>query len=286
MDAKSYYGICDQILKLLEIHLYPSAILFNTMARDQRDYYYRLAKQEGYRARSAYKLLQVNEKFNIIKRGDSVVDLGAAPGGWLQVAAKLSGGKIVGVDLEGIAPIPGVKTFQADITSESTVDLVKEALGGDADVVICDAAPNLTGAWHRDHVVSVDLARSALKMAKKLLKPRGNFVVKVFQGDMFLDYLNEVRKEFSSVHAHSPPASRKESAETYVVAKKLLTSPVRRGDMLDVQIEYLGKSGDGVAMVEGFAIIVRKARQGEKLRVKIDAVKPNFAFADILERKG
>ena len=276
----------DQILKLLEIHLYPSAILFNTMARDQRDYYYRLAKEEGYRARSAYKLLQINEKFHIIKRGDSVVDLGAAPGGWLQVAAKLSGGKIVGVDLEGIAPIPGVKTFQADITSESTVDLVKEALGGDADVVICDAAPNLTGAWHRDHAVSVDLARSALKMAKKLLRPRGNFVVKVFQGDMFLDYLNEVRKEFSSVHAHSPLASRKESAETYVVAKKLLTSPVRRGDMLDVQIEYLGKSGDGVAMVEGFAIIVRKAQQGEKLRVKIDAVKPNFAFADILERKG
>jgi len=255
------------------------------MARDQKDYYYRLAKQEGYRARSAYKLQQVNEKFNIIKRGDSVVDLGAAPGGWLQVAAKLSGGKIVGVDLEGIAPIPGVKTFQADITSESTVDLVKEALGGDADVVICDAAPNLTGAWHRDHAVSVDLSRSALKMAKKLLKPRGNFLVKVFQGDMFLDYLNEVRREFSSVHAHSPPASRKESAETYIVAKKLLTAPVRKGDMLDVVIESTGRSGDGVAMVEGFAVIVRGSREGEMLRVKIDAVKPNFAFADILERK-
>jgi 23S rRNA (uridine2552-2'-O)-methyltransferase len=259
---------------------------YSEMARDQKDYYYRLAKQEGYRARSAYKLLQINEKFNVIKRGDSVVDLGAAPGGWLQVAAKLSGGIIVGIDLEGIAPIPGVKTFVADITHESTVDLVKDALGGEADVVICDAAPNLTGAWHRDHAVSVDLARSALKIAKKLLKPRGNFVVKVFQGDLFLDYLNEVRKEFSSVHAHSPLASRKESAETYVVAKKLLTSPVRRGDVLDVQIEYLGKSGDGVAIVEGFAIIVRKAQQGEKLRVKIDAVKPNFAFADILERKG
>ena len=255
------------------------------MARDQKDHYYRLAKEEGYRARSAYKLLQINEKFHVIKRGDSVLDLGAAPGGWLQVAAKLSGGKIVGVDLEGIAPIPGVKTFQADITSESTVDLVKEALGGDADVVICDAAPNLTGAWHRDHAVSVDLSRSALKMAKKLLKPRGNFLVKVFQGDMFLDYLNEVRREFSSVHAHSPLASRKESAETYIVAKKLLTAPVRKGEMLDVTIESTGRSGDGVAMVEGFAVIVRGSREGERLRVKIDAVKPNFAFADILERK-
>jgi len=255
------------------------------MARDQRDYYYRLAKEEGFRARSAYKLLQINEKFHVIKRGDSVVDLGAAPGGWLQVAEKLSGGKIVGVDLEGISFIPGVTTFRADITAESTVDLVKETLGGEADVVICDAAPNLSGAWDRDHAVSVDLARSALQMAKKLLKPRGNFVVKVFQGDMFTDYLNEVRKEFATVHAHSPVASRKESAETYVVAKRLLTGPVRKGDRLDIEIESVGKSGDGVAMVEGFAIIVRGSKLGEKMRVKIDAVKPNFAFADVLERK-
>lgn len=255
------------------------------MARDQRDYYYRLAKEEGFRARSAYKLLQINEKFHVIKRDDSVVDLGAAPGGWLQVAEKLSGGKIVGVDLEGISYIPGVITFRADITAESTVEQVLEALGGEADVVICDAAPNLSGAWDRDHAVSVDLARSALKIAKKLLKPRGNFVVKVFQGDMFIDYLNEVRKEFATVHAHSPVASRKESAETYVVAKRLLTGPVRKGDKLDVQIESVGKSGDGVAMVEGFAIIVRGSKLGEKMRVKIDAVKPNFAFADVLERK-
>ncbi len=256
------------------------------MARDQKDHYYRLAKEEGFRARSAYKLLQINEKFHVIKKGDSVVDLGAAPGGWLQVAEKLSGGKIVGVDLEGITPIPGVITFRADITAESTVEQVLEALGGDADVVICDAAPNLSGAWDRDHAVSVDLARSALKMAMKLLKPRGNFVVKVFQGDMFTDFLNDVRKEFATVHAHSPKASRKESAETYVVAKRLLTGPVRKGDMLDVQIESVGKSGDGVAMVEGFAIIVRGTQMGEKLRVKIDAVKPNFAFADVVERKG
>ncbi len=255
------------------------------MARDQRDHYYRLAKEEGYRARSAYKLLQINEKFHIIKRGDAVVDLGAAPGGWLQVAAKLSGGIVVGVDIEEILPIPGVVTIQADITEERTVELVKDALGGDADVVICDAAPNLTGAWDMDHAVSVDLARSALKMAKKILKPKGNFAVKVFQGDLFLDFLNDVRREFSSVQAHSPPASRKESAETYVVAKKMLTAPVRKGDMLDVQIESTGSSGDGVAMVEGFAIIVRKSQLGERLRIKIDAVKPNFAFADILERK-
>jgi len=214
-----------------------------------------------------------------------VVDLGAAPGGWLQVARMLSSGKIVGVDLEEIEPIPGVITFRADITKESTVDLVKGALGESADVVICDAAPNLSGAWDRDHAVSIDLARSALRAAKMLLKPRGNFVVKVFQGDMFPGFLSEVKREFALVQAHSPAASRKESAETYIVAKKLLSGPVRKGDILDVQIESMGRSGDGIAMVEGFAIIVRKARLGEKLRVRIDAVKPNFAFAEMLERK-
>ncbi|VVB69134.1 Ribosomal RNA large subunit methyltransferase E [uncultured archaeon] len=255
------------------------------MARDQRDHYWRKAKEEGYRARSAYKLLQINEKFHIIKKGDSVVDLGAAPGGWLQVARKLCSGKVVGVDLEEIDPIPGAVTIRADITREETLDLVKEALGEAADVVICDAAPNLSGAWDRDHAVSIDLARSALHAAKQLLKPRGNFVVKVFQGDMFPDFLAEVKREFAIVQAHSPAASRKESAETYIVAKKLLSGPVRQGDILDVQIDSVGRSGDGVAMVEGFAIIVRKSKLGERLRIKIEAVKPNFAFAHVLERK-
>jgi 23S rRNA (uridine2552-2'-O)-methyltransferase len=255
------------------------------MARDQRDHYYRKAKDEGYRARSAYKLLQMNEKFHLIKKGDCVVDLGAAPGGWLQVAREISGGKVVGVDLEEIEAIPGVTTYQADITEESTVNLVKEALGGSADVVICDAAPNLSGAWDRDHAISIDLARSALQAAKRLLRPRGNFVVKVFQGDMFPAFLGEVKREFGSVQAHSPAASRKESAETYVVARHLLTSPVRIGEILDVQIESLGKSGDGVAMVEGFAIIVRGSKQGERLRVRIEAVKQSYAFAAVLERK-
>jgi len=244
-----------------------------------------MAKEEGYRARSAYKLLQMNEKFHIIKKGDCVVDLGAAPGGWLQVAREISGGKVVGVDLEEIEALPGVTTFQADITEESTMDLIREALGGSADVVICDAAPSLSGAWDRDHAISIDLARSAMRAAKRLLKPRGNFAVKVFQGDMFPAFLGEVKREFASVQAYSPAASRKESAETYIVARHLLTSPVRTGDILDVQIESQGRSGDGVATVEGFAIIVRGSKPGERLRVRIEAVKPSFAFAAVLERK-
>ena len=255
------------------------------MARNQKDHYYRKAKEEGYRARSAYKLLQMNEKFRIIKKGDSVVDLGAAPGGWLQVAKELSGGTVVGVDLEKIAPIPGVLTFKADITADDTLNLIKEALGDSADVVICDAAPNLSGAWDVDHSRSIDLARSALRMANKLLKPEGNFLVKVFQGDTFLDYLAEVKRQFEKSQAHSPAASRKESAETYIIGKKLIGGPVKIGDIYELQIESLGRSGDGVALIDGFAIFIKGAKLGEKVRVKIEGVKHSFAFGKLMDGK-
>jgi 23S rRNA (uridine2552-2'-O)-methyltransferase len=254
------------------------------MARDQRDHYYRMAKEAGYRARSAYKLLQINQRFHLIRRGDSVVDLGASPGGWLQVAKELSGGRIVGVDLERIEPIPGVVTVQADITKEEALGLIKQALGGEADVVISDAAPNLSGAWDVDHARSIGLASSALSLALKLLKPGGHFLAKVFQGEMFPGYLAQVRREFSLVQAHSPKASRKESAEMYIVAKGKLTGPVRVGEVYDVQIESLGRSGDGVAMVEGFAVIVKGASLGERLRVRIESVKPRVTFGKIVEK--
>ncbi|MBN1323151.1 MAG: TRAM domain-containing protein [Methanotrichaceae archaeon] len=254
------------------------------MARDQRDHYYKKAKQEGYRARSAYKLLQMNSKFHLIGKGDSVVDLGAAPGGWLQVAKELSGGKVVGVDLEEIASLEGVITIRADITAPGTAELILEALGGPCDVVISDAAPNLSGVWDVDHSRSIDLARQSLALAKSLLRPRGNFLVKVFQGDTFIEFLNEVRREFSRVQSHSPKASRKESAEMYIVGRKLLSGPVRMGDIVDVEISYMGSAGDGVAMVDGFAVIVKGGAIGDRLRVRIEAVKPNFAFGEVIAR--
>lgn len=189
-----------------------------------KDHFYRKAKEEGYRSRASYKLLQINQKHNVIKKGDTVVDLGAAPGGWLQVAKEISSGFVLGVDIQNIAPLGGVETLRGDITDPSTIESIRgmiEKTGG-ADAVICDASPNLSGNWNLDHARSIDLCRSALDVATKILKPGGNFVVKVFQGDMFSDFLAEAKKHFSFVKVYGPRASRKESAEIYVICKGLL----------------------------------------------------------------
>lgn len=196
------------------------------MPRDRRDYFYRKAKEEGYRSRAAFKLKQINEKFSIIKKGNTVVDLGAAPGGWLQVAKEFSGGRVVGVDILPIEEIEGVDTIKGDIRLEATVEKIRGIIKDGADVVICDAAPNLSGNWSYDHARSIDLATSALECAGKILKQGGRFVVKVFQGDMFPDFLAKVRRHFVKVQAFSPEASRKQSAEIYVIGKGLLSGAV------------------------------------------------------------
>lgn len=192
-----------------------------TMARNQHDHFYRLARKEGYRSRAAYKLKQINSKFHVIRRGDNIVDLGAAPGGWLQMARELVGadGTVVGVDIQPIREIEGVITIVGDITAEDTVGRIKE-LVKNADVVLCDASPNLSGDWSYDHARSIDLTEQALSCAEQILKPGGHFVVKAFHGDLFADYLKKVRSLFKNVRAHSPEASRKASAETYIIAKR------------------------------------------------------------------
>ncbi|ABE52113.1 23S rRNA (uridine(2552)-2'-O)-methyltransferase [Methanococcoides burtonii] len=256
------------------------------MARDRRDTYYWRAKDEGYRSRAAYKLFQINEKHEVIKEDDTIVDLGAAPGGWLEVAKKISGGKIVGVDLRRIKEIEGVETIKGDITSDETIKKIIELVGeGGADVVICDAAPNLSGNWSLDHARSIDLTTSALECAKKILKPKGHFIVKVFQGDMFKEYMDKVRESFTYTRAFSPKASRPESAEIYVIGKKLLTAPLKIDDKFDVTIKKIGAKGNGIAFVEDFVVFMQdEVKKGENVRIKIVDVKPEFAFAIVIGR--
>jgi len=186
-----------------------------------QDPYFRKAKEEGYRARSAYKLLQIQEKFHIVRRGDVVVDLGAAPGSWSQVLAKVVGrqGRVIALDLQPIEPIPGVTTLQGDMTDPDVQAQVIAAAGGRADVVLSDAAPSTTGIKLRDHVLSIDLARAAFSVATRLLRPKGNMVLKVFEGEDLPQLIREVKLAFHPVKLHTPPATRNESWESFIVAR-------------------------------------------------------------------
>ncbi|WGI17082.1 23S rRNA (uridine(2552)-2'-O)-methyltransferase [Methanonatronarchaeum sp. AMET-Sl] len=247
-----------------------------------RDRYWRKAKKEGYRARSAYKLKQINDRFDLIQGNDSVVDLGAAPGGWLQVARELSDGEIVGVDLNRIKEIDGVETIVGDITDESTLDEVRDLIG-EPDVVLCDASPDLSGNWSIDHSRSIDLARSALNFAKDILRPRGNFLVKVFQGDMYDDFYKEIDMEFSFVKAHSPDASRDQSAEIYIVGKNFISIPVEVDMELKVEIVDIGNQGDGIAKIEDFVIFVPNTELGDEVKIKINEVGERYAKSEVIK---
>ncbi|NPE31642.1 TRAM domain-containing protein, partial [Methanococcoides sp. SA1] len=173
-----------------------------------------------------------------------------------------------------------------DITSDETIKTIIEMVGeGGADVVICDAAPNLSGNWSLDHARSIDLTTSALECAKKILKPKGHFIVKVFQGDMFKEYMDKVRESFTYTRAFSPKASRQESAEIYVIGKKLLTAPLKIDDKFDVTIKKIGSKGNGIAFVEDFVVFVQdEVKKGDLVRIKIVDVKPEFAFAIVIAR--
>jgi 23S rRNA (uridine2552-2'-O)-methyltransferase len=187
----------------------------------KRDPYYRRAKAEGYRSRAAYKLIQINERFNIIRPGFVVVDLGAAPGGWSQVARKLVGarGRVVAVDLVPMAALEDVTFIRGDITEEETLRRLLELVPGGVDVVISDMSPRLSGNRSLDHARSIDLAEAAFGFARKTLKPGGNLAVKVFQGDMYDDFRRRVSGHFRTCRGFTPRASLKESAEIYIVAK-------------------------------------------------------------------
>ncbi len=187
----------------------------------KRDGYYKMAKAKGYRSRAAYKLIQINKKFGIISKGDAVVDLGAAPGGWSQVSLEFVGerGKVLAVDKKRMQDIDGVRLVRGDLTDDETTELATKELGGKADVVISDMAPRLSGNKIMDHARSIDLAEIALGFAIHTLKKGGNFVVKVFQGDMYNDFLAKTSNLFQFCQSFSPKASPSGSRETFVVAK-------------------------------------------------------------------
>jgi len=186
----------------------------------KKEHYYRQAKKEGYRSRAAYKLKQINKKYNIIKKGDVVVDLGAAPGGWSQVAKEaVDNGFVFGVDLEEIEPVEGVEFIRGDLTKKDVVENITSIVKK-ADAVISDMSPNISGAYSVDHARSVYLCENALSFAEKILKRNGNFVVKIFEGDLFKDYFEKVKNRFDYVKTYRPGATRKSSSEVYIIGKR------------------------------------------------------------------
>jgi 23S rRNA (uridine2552-2'-O)-methyltransferase len=188
----------------------------------KREYYYKKAKEENYRSRATYKLVQTNEKYGFIQRNDIVVDLGAAPGGWIQAARKMTGknGYVLGVDLKPIDPFTQeyIRTIIADFTEPGIVEQILSFIPRKADVVLSDAAPNITGVWEVDHARQIDLATNALEIAQCVLRPNGNFFVKVFEGELLNDFILTVKKLFDTVMMVKPQASRQKSSEMYLLA--------------------------------------------------------------------
>ncbi len=190
------------------------------LQRQLNDPYVHEARRLGYRSRAAFKLVELDDKFHFLKTGLRVVDLGAAPGGWTQVAVSRVGpkGKVVGMDILEYDPVPGAISMQGDFLADDSPDRLKEALGGPADVVVSDMAAPTTGHPPTDHLRIIGLVEVALHFAMEVLTPGGTFVAKVFQGGTERTLLDMLKKNFTTVRHAKPPASRKESAETYVVA--------------------------------------------------------------------
>ena len=188
------------------------------------DPYVQKAKAEGYRSRAAYKLLELDKKDRLLAPGQLVVDLGAAPGSWSQVAAAKLGarGRVVAVDLLPMEPLPGVRFIQGDFREQEVLDALLLALGGSkADLVICDLAPNISGIAVSDQARVMHLAELALDFARQCLKPGGALLVKVFQGAGFTEFLGTMRKAFAKVGSRKPEASRGRSSEMYLLGKGL-----------------------------------------------------------------
>jgi 23S rRNA (uridine2552-2'-O)-methyltransferase len=193
------------------------------MAGKRKDHYWQKAKQDGFRSRAAYKLLEIQERFRIFRKGDRVLDLGCAPGGWLQLIAGEVGpkGRVVGVDLQRTQPLPldNVVLIQGDLTRPEVHSRIRSALEGRADVVTSDLSPSLTGIGFQDHVRSCELVRAALAASASVLRPKGIFLAKVFQGEELESVVADLKVQFREVRRVVPTASRKASSEMYLLAR-------------------------------------------------------------------
>lgn len=190
------------------------------LQRQLNDPYVQKAKAAGYRSRAAWKLVELDDKYQLIKPGMRIVDLGAAPGGWTQVALERAGSKaaVLGVDILPMDPIPGATLLELDFLRPDAEAIVMEAAGGPVDLVLSDMAAPTTGHQQTDHIRVIALAEAAFDFAEKILKPGGAFVAKFFQGGAEKGLQQRLQKRFAKVRYAKPPASRKESAETYLVA--------------------------------------------------------------------
>ncbi len=194
----------------------------------KNEYYFKKAKEENYRSRATYKLAQTIAKYRFIKHGNVVVDLGAAPGGWIQAARKATtkAGFVLGVDLKPIDPFEQayIRTIVCDMTEPEAINQILSFLPGKADVVLSDMSPNISGVWEVDHARQIDLATKALNVALQILCPHGNFFTKVFEGDLVNEYIEKVKSHFEEVKLVKPKASRSKSSEMYILALDLKPS--------------------------------------------------------------
>ena len=190
------------------------------LERQLNDPYVKRAKAENYRSRAAYKLLELDEKFGLLKGTTAVVDLGIAPGGWSQVVRrKVPQSKVVGIDLLPTDPIDGVEILQMDFMEEAAADQLKAALGSEADLVLSDMAANTVGHQQTDHLRTMALVEAGLMFATEVLRPGGAYVAKVLAGGADNQLVAEMKRHFTTVKHAKPPASRKDSSEWYVIAQ-------------------------------------------------------------------
>ena len=190
------------------------------LERQLNDPYVRRAKAENYRSRAAFKLIELDERFGLLKGAKAVVDLGIAPGGWSQVVRrKVPQGRVVGIDLLPTDPIDGVAILQMDFMDETATDRLKAALGGEADLVLSDMAANTVGHQQTDHLRTMALVEAGLMFATEVLRPGGAYVAKVLAGGADNQLVAEMKRHFTAVKHAKPPASRKDSSEWYVIAQ-------------------------------------------------------------------